>query len=90
MTLEDPGPQVCQQAPPQQYIPQQQYLPPGADNVGREDSACQKQFNPGDETYRCIDCEITDDTPGIEIYFLPKTKSQAHIMSQLIVISCSF
>ena len=43
---------------------QHQYLPPGADNVGREHSACQKQFNPGDETYRCIDCEITDDTPG--------------------------
>ena len=65
----DPGPQVCQQAP--QHIPQQQYLPPGADHVGREDSACQKQFNPGDETYRCIDCEITDDTPGIEfIYFI--------------------
>ena len=49
----------------------QQYLPPGADAVGREHSACQKQFNPGDETYRCIDCEITDDTPGI-LLFLKK------------------
>ena len=50
----------------------QQYLPPGADAVGREHSACQKQFNPGDETYRCIDCEITDDTPGI-LLFLKRT-----------------
>ena len=65
----DPGPQACQQAP--QHIPQQQFLPPGADNVGREDSACQKQFNPGDETYRCIDCELTDDTPGIEFFLFP-------------------
>ena len=69
----DPGPQACQQAP--QHIPQQQFLPPGADNVGREDSACQKQFNPGDETYRCIDCELTDDTPGIEVFFLFPTEN---------------
>ena len=34
------------------------------DNVGREESACQYQFQPGDETYRCLDCEITDDVPS--------------------------
>ena len=47
---------------------QKPYLPPGADNVDRQDSACQKQFNPGDETYRCIDCELTDDTPGKRVF----------------------
>ena len=45
-------------------------LPPGADCVDRQDSACQKQFNPGEETYRCIDCELTDDTPGNCLLFI--------------------
>ena len=54
--------------PHQGYPPNQGY--PGQfddrniDNVDRHDSACQYQFQPGDETYRCIDCEITDDTPS--------------------------
>merc|ERR1712227_979317 len=49
--------------PPQQYAPPPEHFSPQVDDVTREHSACQKQFNPGDETYRCITCEATDDTP---------------------------
>ena len=38
------------------------------DNVDRGDSACQYQFKEGDETYRCAECEITDDTPGKRVF----------------------
>ena len=63
-------------APPQQFAPEphqfapppDQYSPHVVDDVTREHSACQKQFNPGDETYRCITCEATDDTPGNHRY----------------------
>ena len=51
--------------PPQQYAPPPEHFSPQVDDVTREHSACQKQFNPGDETYRCITCEATDDTPGM-------------------------
>ncbi|CAG5094445.1 Oidioi.mRNA.OKI2018_I69.XSR.g13563.t1.cds [Oikopleura dioica] len=51
-------------------FPQQQFqgYPPHEehrqiDNVDRNDSACQYQFKPDEETYRCLDCEITEDCP---------------------------
>ena len=66
MTLVDQTPDPRCASKPRNTFPSNSIYPPGADHVGREDSACQKQFNPGDETYRCIDCEITDDTPGTE------------------------
>ena len=68
------GQPAGQQYQPQQYPPQQQMYPhhdENVDDVTREHSACQKQFNPGDETYRCISCEITEDTPGNIFYKCP-------------------
>ena len=51
-----------QQGPyPNQYG---EHAGPVLDDVGREHSACQYQFKPGEETYRCLDCEITEDVPS--------------------------
>lgn len=53
--------------PPQQDIgyPPQGFDDRQIDDVDRHDSACQYQFQPGDETYRCMQCEITDDCPSM-------------------------
>ncbi|CBY09882.1 unnamed protein product [Oikopleura dioica] len=62
-----PGDQ--QQGYPQPGFPHQQFqgYPQEEqrviDNVDRDDSACQYQFKPDEETYRCLDCEITEDCP---------------------------
>ena len=66
----NPAPPQQQFVPePHQFGPPPDQYSPHVDDVTREHSACQKQFNPGDETYRCITCEATDDTPGNHKYF---------------------